>query len=140
MCLISLKSESLYPIRPAVPDKGCNILIDQIPQQGRISIIQNGQECLLEDITRQVQKSLLLQKDDLSARGWLMDILNCVNRIPASQFCLADIYMFETELSAKHPDNHNIKPKIRQQLQVLRDKGFIEFLGNGIYRKGSINA
>ena len=29
----------------------------------------------------------------------------------------------------------HIKEKIRQQLQVLRDKGLIEFLGNGHYRK-----
>jgi len=38
-------------------------------------------------------------------------------------------------LQAKHPQNQNVKPKIRQQLQILRDRGFIEFLGNGYYRK-----
>jgi len=30
--------------------------------------------------------------------------------------------------------NHNIRPKIRQQLQILRDLGFLEFLGDGSYR------
>jgi type II restriction enzyme len=33
-----------------------------------------------------------------------------------------------------HPQNRNIEAKIRQQLQMLRDHGLIEFLGNGRYR------
>ncbi|MBL7991777.1 MAG: restriction endonuclease, partial [Candidatus Kapabacteria bacterium] len=31
--------------------------------------------------------------------------------------------------------NNFIKDKIRQQLQVLRDKGIIEFVSRGIYQK-----
>jgi type II restriction enzyme len=64
-----------------------------------------------------------------------MDILNCVNRIPNSVFTLNEIYKFENELQVKHPQNNNVRPKIRQQLQFLRDKGILEFLGNGKYRK-----
>lgn len=64
-----------------------------------------------------------------------MDVLNCVNKIPVHVFSLEDMYSFEPELQNKHPENHNVKPKIRQQLQLLRDRGFIEFLGNGMYRK-----
>ena len=45
------------------------------------------------------------------------------------------MYSFIDELEKKHPDNHNVAAKIRQQLQYLRDKGFIEFLGSGKYRK-----
>ena len=48
---------------------------------------------------------------------------------------LEEMYQFADELQSKHIENHNIKAKIRQQLQILRDKGFIEFLGNGHYRK-----
>jgi type II restriction enzyme len=33
-----------------------------------------------------------------------------------------------------HPLNRNIRPKIRQQLQVMRDHGVLEFLGQGRYR------
>jgi type II restriction enzyme len=64
-----------------------------------------------------------------------MDILQCVNRINLLQFTLEDMYKYENELKIKHPQNNNIKPKIRQQLQFLRDKGFVEFLGNGKYIK-----
>ena len=40
-------------------------------------------------------------------------------------FTNADIYAFERELAALHPDNRHIRDKIRQQLQVLRDTGFL---------------
>ena len=43
--------------------------------------------------------------------------------------------MFENNLQLMHPNNHNIQAKIRQQLQRLRDANFIEFLGDGNYRK-----
>lgn len=67
--------------------------------------------------------------------GWLGSVLNCVNRIPTQLFTLDDMYAFEAELKSEYPDNRNIKAKIRQQLQFLRDKGVIEFLGNGNYKK-----
>ena len=38
-------------------------------------------------------------------------------------------------LLKKHITNNNIEAKIRQQLQILRNKGIIEFLGRGHYRK-----
>ena len=71
----------------------------------------------------------------MESRSWLMDILVYVNSIPAAEFTLQDMYKFADELQLKHTNNHNIEAKIRQQLQVLRDKGFIEFLGKGRYRK-----
>jgi hypothetical protein len=30
-----------------------------------------------------------------------------------------------------HPDNRHVPDKIRQQLQILRDLGLVEFLGQG---------
>ena len=33
-----------------------------------------------------------------------------------------------------HPQNRFVRPKIRQQLQILRDLGLLEFLGRGRYR------
>jgi type II restriction enzyme len=86
-------------------------------------------------VISKVSRSSGLEIGDMNSRGWLMDILNCVNRIPAQVFALNEIYAFEEELKNKHPDNNNIKPKIRQQLQFLRDRGFLEFLGSGRYRK-----
>jgi type II restriction enzyme len=46
--------------------------------------------------------------------------------------------MFEMTLIALTPPSHNqkVRPKIRQQLQVLRDRGWLEFTARrGIYRR-----
>jgi hypothetical protein len=51
-----------------------------------------------------------------------------------TDFMLDDVYAFEGELASVYPDNKHIKDKIRQQLQVLRDKGYLEFMGRGKYR------
>lgn len=114
---------------------GCNILIQQIPDQGRISIVSNGQIIDADIVLKKVQSSNKLKLDEIGERGWLMDVLNCINMITTPIFTLNDIYVFESILKCKHPRNNNIKPKIRQQLQLLRDKGFIEFLGQGRYKK-----
>ncbi len=114
---------------------GCNILIDKIPEQGRIDIISNGEIVNIEYVINKVNKSNRLETNDINSRGWLMDILNCVNNMSSKTFTLEEMYQFENVLHIKHPKNNNIRPKIRQQLQFLRDKGFIEFLGNGQYKK-----
>ena len=64
-----------------------------------------------------------------------MDVLTCVDRIQKKEFSLKDVYSFIDELQLKHPENNNVDAKIRQQLQFLRDKGFLEFLSRGYYRK-----
>ena len=71
----------------------------------------------------------------LDARGWTLDVLNYVNMIEDTTFTLKQMYTFEKMLAIKHPDNHHVKDKMRQQLQMLRDNGIIEFIGRGLYRK-----
>ena len=114
---------------------GCNILISKIPEQGRVHIIQNGKINDMQSVLQKVNKGKLLEVGDLKSRGWLMDILNCINNIPTEIFSLTTMYAFTDYLSSKHPQNNNVQAKIRQQLQLLRDLGFIEFLGKGQYRK-----
>lgn len=114
---------------------GCNILIEKIPEQAKIKIIANSKVNCVDSVVKQVQKCDSISTKDIVARGWLLDILHCVNAMPAQEFALSDMYNFENMLSLKHPENNNVQAKIRQQLQLLRDKGFIEFLGNGKYKK-----
>lgn len=114
---------------------GCNILIDKIPEQGKIYIISDGNVSNINSVVEKLNKTNALEMKDINCRGWLMDILHCVNKISTQLFTINEMYSFENELRIKHPKNKNIKPKIRQQLQFLRNKGFIEFLGNGKYRK-----
>jgi type II restriction enzyme len=114
---------------------GCNILLKSIPETGKIFIVRNG---LVEDKKHVLQKwssTSFLANQKLEARGWLIEVLKVVERIPANEFKLADVYLFEKELHQKFPGNNFVKDKIRQQLQVLRDKGLIEFKGSGNYKK-----
>ena len=76
-----------------------------------------------------------LNVENIDSRGWLADILDCVNSIQKQVFTLDDMYAYEEILSAKYPLNKNIRPRIRQQLQILMDMGVIEFTQPGIYRK-----
>lgn len=114
---------------------GCNILYSEIPRQGRIRIIENSVETPKQSVLDSYRQSRSLMTDDLTKREWLFDVLQCVNSVDRDEFTLSDIYRFEEMLSQKHPLNHNLRAKIRQQLQLLRDKGYIVFLGNGRYRK-----
>jgi len=67
---------------------------------------------------------------------WINDVLECIQSIESDVFTLEDVYKFDVELSDLHPDNKNIKAKIRQILQVLRDNGALEFIdNNGNYKK-----
>ncbi|MFQ5815493.1 MAG: Dam-replacing domain protein [Candidatus Hydrothermarchaeaceae archaeon] len=70
----------------------------------------------------------------MRTRGWLADVLAAVRKLEKETFTLNEAYSFEDELSKLHPRNKHIRPKIRQQLQVLRDHGIIEFVDRGAYR------
>lgn len=113
---------------------GCNILLGDIPDTAKIPIIHHGQVRRTEDVVREYNRVYALQAKTLEGRGWLMDVLQCVERLDKC-FTLRQIYAFATELSLKHPNNHHIHDKIRQQLQDLRDKGVLEFKGRGLYQK-----
>ncbi|EQD76114.1 Dam-replacing, partial [mine drainage metagenome] len=68
-------------------------------------------------------------------RDWFPDVLACVRRVEGETFSLASMYRFETELRALHPRNDHLRPKIRQQLQLLVARGFVERVRPGVYRK-----
>ena len=70
-----------------------------------------------------------------NSNNWISDVIDCVNDIDSEIFDLNDVYRYVDVLKEKHPLNNNVEAKIRQQLQVMRDEGFIEFLENGVYKK-----
>jgi type II restriction enzyme len=114
---------------------GCNILLQSIPQIGKIFFIRNHQVEPKNKVLAEWQKTLFLREEkEINAKGWLLDIINCIEKLGKKEFSLNEVYVFENVLSNKHPDNMHIKEKIRQQLQILRDKGYLEFLERGRYR------
>lgn len=114
---------------------GCNILFGEIPQQGKISVIQNSRILDRQDVIQNYDRIKQLRTKSIESRGWLLDVLSCINDIQKTEFSLSDVYGYVEVLQKKHINNNNVEAKIRQQLQFLRDKGFIEFLGKGQYRK-----
>lgn len=114
---------------------GCNILLDKIPSQGKITIIENQCTAKIDKVVKEYLNVKKLQIDNIENRGWLFDVLNCINNIFTKEFTFKDVYEYIEVLQQKHIENHNIEAKIRQQLQVLRDKGVIEFITRGYYRK-----
>lgn len=55
-----------------------------------------------------------------------------------SQFRLGDLRPYHAMLQQLFPNNRHVEAKIRQTLQILRDRGAIEFLGKGLYRKRTV--
>lgn len=113
---------------------GCNILLHRIPASGKIFLVRDGVPQPKDAVLAQWQRTLFLRDEGADARGWLVEVMTCVEAIGRRDFRLDDVYRFEPRLSALYPGNRNVRSKIRQQLQKLRDRGYLDFLGSGYYR------
>lgn len=112
---------------------GCNILLSAIAPEGKLSLISNGVPAEVTSVRRQYQQVRPLSRIGVTKRGWTLDVLNVVSQFGNRPFDLSEVYGFETHFAALHPENHNIKAKIRQQLQELRDLGLLSFLSRSRY-------
>jgi hypothetical protein len=70
----------------------------------------------------------------MSNPSWKQAIADLLQRLP-TEFSLGDARKHEAVLAQMFPQNRHIDAKIRQTLQLLRDRGQLEFLGGGRYRK-----
>jgi type II restriction enzyme len=113
---------------------GCNILLHRIPEDGKIAMVSSGLPVAEQQVRRQFTRVQRLGELAPSLRGWTVDVLSVIRRLGKDQFSLQEVYEFEAELRVAHPRNQNVRPKIRQQLQVLRDLGLVEFKSPGSYR------
>jgi type II restriction enzyme len=114
--------------------QGCNILLGAIPEAGKIWLLRDREWAPKAEVRERWQRACFLRDEGLAARGWLIETLKCVETLGRSEFKLEDVYGFERRLSELYPENRNVRAKIRQQLQVLRDNGYLQFLGRGVYR------
>ncbi|HZP78737.1 MAG TPA: DpnI domain-containing protein [Pseudolabrys sp.] len=113
---------------------GCNILLKDIPQAGKIYFVRDGVPLPKRSVLAQWQRTLFLREAGVEARGWLVEVMKCVEAVGEQEFELDDVYAFEDRLSRLYPNNRHVKQKIRQQLQVLRDQGYLDFVARGYYR------
>jgi type II restriction enzyme len=125
------------PLTPAADRKGWigyYILFDSIPPDAQIFMVMNGVFRSTRDVRAQYKRIRPLERLEPTQRGWTLDVLNVVRSLRKTEFALADVYAHEESLTKLHPGNKHVQPKIRQQLQELRDLGLLEFLGRGKYR------
>ena len=114
----------------------CNISLVGIPESGKIFYIENWVQKSEKQVLETWKKTTFLRETkNIDTKWWLLDVMNCVESLKKQEFSLDEIYSFSEKLKILHPENNFIEDKIRQQLQVLRDKGYLEFLGKWKYRK-----
>jgi len=113
---------------------GCNIRLDRLPLDARIEVVSSGVFNNRNAARKAFQRFENLNKISPAKRGWATLTLRLIRNLKSEAFALRDLYDNEEEFARTYPANQNIRPKIRQQLQVLRDLGYLEFLGGGSYR------
>lgn len=70
-------------------------------------------------------------KDEVT---WKSAVRGVLERLPQN-FVLDEIRPYHAELGRLFPQNMHVEAKIRQTLQILRNRGELEFLGGGRYRR-----
>jgi len=96
---------------------GSKILLDRVPESGKIHIVRGGIVRPKEAVLAEWQRTLFLRNESPDTRGWLLDVMKCVESLGKRDFTLDEVYAFEGQLRDLYPGNQNVKPKIRQQLQ-----------------------
>ncbi|NJC40127.1 type II restriction enzyme [Brevundimonas alba] len=132
----------IRPRAPLGPDarragwQGCTIRLKDVPAAGRIPLIQHGAPRPQAEVRAAWTATLFLRETRPEARGWLLAVMGAVEAVGREAFTLDEVYAHEARLAALYPGNNNVRPKIRQQLQVLRDRGWLAFGDKrGTYRR-----
>jgi len=130
--------EKRKPLMPAARRAGwvgCNILLTGIPQAGRIYYIKNGQAEKQSEVLKNWKRTLFLRDQKApEQKGWTLSVMSCVDKLGKKDFTLDEVYAHKSVFVQQFPNNRHVKDKIRQQLQILRDKGYLEFKGKGRYK------
>jgi type II restriction enzyme len=106
-----------------------------IPDSAKIPLITEGAERPRREVREKFARIAKIQTLKPEQRGWTLDVLRCVESLPNPVFTNDDIYAFEPELARLYPGNRHIQPKIRQQLQVLRDRGLLRQPQRGVWQR-----
>jgi hypothetical protein len=115
--------------------QGYTLDLGQIPDAAKISLVTAGVEREPSAVRADFSRIAPVREMKSDQRGWTLDVLRCVEKLGAIEFTNEKAYEFERHLSALHPGNRHVRDKIRQQLQVLRDLGFLEHVEKGRWRR-----
>jgi type II restriction enzyme len=127
----AFSASAIKPRKPISPSGrragwiGCDIVLSSLPSDVRIEIISNGVAASPKQVRESFQRLRPLEEIGPMERGWTLDVLRIVRALGKTEFSNNDVYAFAPQLEKLHPNNRHVRDKIRQQLQVLRDKGFL---------------
>ena len=113
---------------------GCNIALGRIPIDARIEIVNDRTVASPDAVREKYKKAKAFEGISTKERGWVLDVLAVIRSMGKSEFTNADIYAFVPHFEKLHPGNRHIKDKIRQQLQILRDTGFLRSPSRGLWQ------
>lgn len=117
---------------------GCNLDLGSLPSGALIPMVQGGRALEERSVHAQWTRFADLE-DPVGDAGWLRDTLTCIQKLGRAEFRLTDLYAFDWDLAALHPNNRHIRPKIRQQLQLLCAKGLLVRVRPGVYHTPEVS-
>ena len=85
------------------------------------------------DVLESWNKTRFLREKNAGERTWLLAVMGLIDLLGRKEFALSELYAFEDHLRHAFLNNKHIREKIRQQLQTLRDGGYIAFTARGRY-------
>ena len=135
----ALSESAINPRKPLAPHArragwvGCNIDLSRIAPDARVSLVNNGEVIPPAKVAAHYARLKPLSSIASNQRGWTLAVFNAVQTTMHEQFSTQDAYVFEKDLTNLFPGNKNVRPKIRQQLQVLRDLGLLKHLDRGTW-------
>jgi type II restriction enzyme len=128
------KRKPLSPTARRAGWVGCNIRLDLIAPDAQIQVVHLRKPASREFVRESFRRFNPLKILPPTSRGWANMTLRIVRSLGRSEFSLKEVYDKEQLFAASYPRNNNIRAKMRQQLQVLRDLGYLELCGRGTYR------
>jgi type II restriction enzyme len=129
-----IKRNPTTPKGRGSPWIGCNFDLRRIPTDARISIVTESKVISPTEVREKFKRVKPLEEIKGSERGWLLEVLNVVHGLQKAEFSNDDIYAFERELGQLYPENKNVRAKIRQKLQELRDRHLLLHVRPGVWR------
>ena len=112
---------------------GCNIALSRIPVEAQIGVVTESKVAPETEVREKFRRVKPLGEITAKERGWTLDVLRVVQSLGKNEFRTSDMYEFERHFEELHPDNRHVRDKIRQQLQVLRDRGFLAQVERGVW-------
>lgn len=109
---------------------GCNILLNRIPAEGYIYIVENGIEYTIQEIWKKQRRTYFMSKYKPRAREWMIDILNFIQE---KEFTVEEICAYAPLMEIRYVGIVDAEVRIRKVLGILKKNGVIVFAGNGKY-------